>query len=143
VRITPFRAAITLGLTVGALTLSATSVSAAALPTVKIDPATAVADGATITVAIGNYPANTEVTAGLCAMPMLHISCDRETHLVITTDATGAGTGKIVVHKKYDGVDEQDKPNNKVDCGTVFAGCFVGAADAGKKTTGSTPIKFA
>ncbi|GGK32978.1 hypothetical protein GCM10010124_27170 [Pilimelia terevasa] len=137
------RPALIVGVSLGAVALVAGAATAAA-PKVSIDPAAAVPDGATVTVSVTGYPPNSLVVGGVCAVTgAAAVSCDTTSKVEITTDRAGAGSGKLVVHKAYDGVGQDGKPAGRVDCGTHPGGCLVGVAEPKQKVTGSTPITFA
>lgn len=109
------------------LTVASQTAAAAAAPTFSVSPASGLHDGDTVTVTVTGAGANEVYGIAQCANIGASFGCDGSTATTFTTNASGAATFTLPVHKTYQAVTHDGVSLGTVDCGTTS--CYIGAGN--------------
>lgn len=123
---------------VGGLTLAAQP-SMAAAASFSVTPASGLADGASVTVAISGAGASEEFNILQCANVGSVLACNVDTVKTVTTNASGAGSTSFTVKKTFAGVSPEGASVGTVNCATTA--CYVSTGNA-SSFLGSKQITF-
>ncbi|UJW33027.1 neocarzinostatin [Saccharothrix sp. AJ9571] len=112
---------------------------ATAAATVTVTPASALTDGATVTVSATGLAANEAHFIGLCGVIGSDFACDATGVAPVTTDGTGAATAPLTVRKSFTGT-LGSGTTTPVDCGAIT--CIIGVYNADASAGANTPVTF-